>query len=109
MSHTTRVSHVSGVPPRLADLGVASASVVGGDHEMICRLGCMVRMVCSLGHPQPVGCCPPSQPERWCDARAWGSRWPAVRVSEYAVMFVLVAIMGAGIPGPGDASLIAAG
>ena len=30
-------------------------------------------------------------------------------VSEYAVMFVLVAIMGAGIPGPGDASLIAAG
>ena len=29
--------------------------------------------------------------------------------SEYAVMFVLVAIMGAGIPGPGDASLIAAG
>jgi len=28
---------------------------------------------------------------------------------EYAVMFVLVAIMGAGIPGPGDASLIAAG
>ena len=32
-----------------------------------------------------------------------------MRVSEYAVMFVLVAIMGAGIPGPGDASLIAAG
>jgi len=32
-----------------------------------------------------------------------------VRVSEYAVMFVLVTIMGAGIPGPGDASLIAAG
>jgi membrane-associated protein len=30
-------------------------------------------------------------------------------LSEYAVMFVLVAIMGAGIPGPGDASLIAAG
>jgi membrane protein DedA with SNARE-associated domain len=30
-------------------------------------------------------------------------------VSEYAVMFVLVVIMGAGIPGPGDASLIAAG
>ena len=30
-------------------------------------------------------------------------------VSEYAVMFVLVAIMGAGIPGPGDAALIAAG
>jgi len=29
--------------------------------------------------------------------------------SEYAIMFVLVAIMGAGIPGPGDASLIAAG
>jgi membrane protein DedA with SNARE-associated domain len=30
-------------------------------------------------------------------------------LSEYAVMFVLVTIMGAGIPGPGDASLIAAG
>jgi membrane protein DedA with SNARE-associated domain len=30
-------------------------------------------------------------------------------LSEYVVMFVLVAIMGAGIPGPGDASLIAAG
>ena len=28
---------------------------------------------------------------------------------EYAIMFVLVTIMGAGIPGPGDASLIAAG
>jgi membrane protein DedA with SNARE-associated domain len=30
-------------------------------------------------------------------------------LAEYAVIFVLVAIMGAGIPGPGDASLIAAG
>ena len=30
-------------------------------------------------------------------------------VSEYAIMFVLVMIIGAGIPGPGDASLIAAG
>jgi membrane protein DedA with SNARE-associated domain len=30
-------------------------------------------------------------------------------LSEYAVLFVLVAIMGAGLPGPGDASLIAAG
>ena len=30
-------------------------------------------------------------------------------VSEYAIMFVLVLIMGAGLPGPGDASLIAAG
>ena len=30
-------------------------------------------------------------------------------LAEYAIMFVLVAIMGAGIPGPGDASLIAAG
>jgi len=30
-------------------------------------------------------------------------------LSEYGVMFVLVVIMGAGIPGPGDASLIAAG
>jgi membrane protein DedA with SNARE-associated domain len=32
-----------------------------------------------------------------------------MNLSEYTVMFVLVAIMGAGIPGPGDASLIAAG
>jgi membrane protein DedA with SNARE-associated domain len=32
-----------------------------------------------------------------------------VSVSEYAIMFVLVMIMGAGIPGLGDASLIAAG
>ena len=30
-------------------------------------------------------------------------------VSEYIVLFVFVAIMGAGLPGPGDASLIAAG
>src|SRR5262245_18416835 len=30
-------------------------------------------------------------------------------LSEYAVMFVLVTIMGAGIPGPRDASLFAAG
>jgi membrane protein DedA with SNARE-associated domain len=30
-------------------------------------------------------------------------------LSEYVVLFLLVAIMGAGIPGPGDASLIAAG
>jgi membrane protein DedA with SNARE-associated domain len=30
-------------------------------------------------------------------------------VSEYVVVFVLVALMGAGLPGPGDASLIAAG
>jgi membrane protein DedA with SNARE-associated domain len=29
--------------------------------------------------------------------------------AEYIVLFVLVAIMGAGLPGPGDASLIAAG
>jgi len=29
--------------------------------------------------------------------------------SEYLVLFLLVAIMGAGLPGPGDASLIAAG
>jgi len=29
--------------------------------------------------------------------------------AEYAGLFVLVAVMGAGIPGPGDASLIAAG
>ncbi len=30
-------------------------------------------------------------------------------LSEYAIMFVLVALLGAGIPGPGDAALIAAG
>ncbi len=30
-------------------------------------------------------------------------------LAEYAIMFALVAIMGAGLPGPGDASLIAAG
>jgi membrane protein DedA with SNARE-associated domain len=29
--------------------------------------------------------------------------------AEYAVLFVLVAILGAGLPGPGDAALIAAG
>jgi membrane protein DedA with SNARE-associated domain len=32
-----------------------------------------------------------------------------VNLSEYIIMFALVAIMGAGLPGPGDASLIAAG
>jgi membrane protein DedA with SNARE-associated domain len=32
-----------------------------------------------------------------------------MNLSEYIVLFVLVAIMGAGVPGPGDASLIAAG
>ena len=30
-------------------------------------------------------------------------------VTEYAVLFALVAIMGAGLPGPGDAALIASG
>jgi membrane protein DedA with SNARE-associated domain len=30
-------------------------------------------------------------------------------VAEYVIMFALVAIMGAGLPGPGDAALIAAG
>ena len=30
-------------------------------------------------------------------------------VAEYIIMFALVAIMGAGLPGPGDAALIAAG
>jgi membrane protein DedA with SNARE-associated domain len=30
-------------------------------------------------------------------------------VSEYVIMFVLVAVLGAGLPGPGDASPIAAG
>jgi len=32
-----------------------------------------------------------------------------MNLSEYVILFVLVAIMGAGLPGPGDASLIAAG
>jgi membrane protein DedA with SNARE-associated domain len=32
-----------------------------------------------------------------------------VNLPEYLVLFVLVAILGAGLPGPGDASLIAAG
>ena len=32
-----------------------------------------------------------------------------MNLSEYLVLFVFVAIMGAGLPGPGDASLIAAG
>jgi membrane-associated protein len=32
-----------------------------------------------------------------------------MNLSEYAIMFVFVAIMGAGLPGLGDASLIAAG
>jgi membrane protein DedA with SNARE-associated domain len=30
-------------------------------------------------------------------------------LAEYLVLFALVAIMGAGLPGPGDAALIAAG
>jgi membrane protein DedA with SNARE-associated domain len=29
--------------------------------------------------------------------------------AEYVVLFILVAVMGAGLPGPGDAALIAAG
>jgi membrane protein DedA with SNARE-associated domain len=32
-----------------------------------------------------------------------------MELSEYIVLFVFVMIMGAGLPGPGDASLIAAG
>ena len=32
-----------------------------------------------------------------------------MNVSQYVILFVFVAIMGAGLPGPGDASLIAAG
>ena len=32
-----------------------------------------------------------------------------MNLSEYIIMFALVAIMGAGLPGPGDAALIAAG
>jgi hypothetical protein len=38
----------------------STLAVIGGHHEMNCRLGCMVRMVRSLGHPQLVGCCPAS-------------------------------------------------
>jgi membrane protein DedA with SNARE-associated domain len=30
-------------------------------------------------------------------------------ITEYLILFALVAILGAGLPGPGDASLIAAG
>jgi membrane protein DedA with SNARE-associated domain len=30
-------------------------------------------------------------------------------LSEYIIMFVLIAVLGAGLPGPGDAALIAAG
>ena len=30
-------------------------------------------------------------------------------LSEYIILFVFVAVLGAGLPGPGDASLIAAG
>ena len=32
-----------------------------------------------------------------------------MNLPQYLVLFVLVAILGAGLPGPGDASLIAAG
>lgn len=32
-----------------------------------------------------------------------------MELTEYILLFVLVVIMGAGLPGPGDASLIAAG
>ena len=32
-----------------------------------------------------------------------------MNLSEYITLFVLVAVIGAGLPGPGDASLIAAG
>jgi membrane protein DedA with SNARE-associated domain len=32
-----------------------------------------------------------------------------MRLSEYIIMFVLVLTMGAGVPGAGDASLLAAG
>ena len=43
------------------------------------------------------------------DAAEQGSWRSAVTVAEYIVLFVLVATMGAGLPGLGDASLIAAG
>jgi membrane protein DedA with SNARE-associated domain len=43
------------------------------------------------------------------NAAEQGSWRSAVSVAEYIVLFVLVALMGAGLPGPGDASLIAAG
>ena len=46
---------------------------------------------------------------RWCDETARTGGRCGVSLSEYAIMFVLVMIMGAGIPGPGDASLIATG
>jgi len=39
----------------------------------------------------------------------WPGQDRTVIPSEYLVLFLLVAIMGAGLPGPGDASLIAAG
>lgn len=37
------------------------------------------------------------------------ARAAVMDLSEYIIMFVLVAILGAGFPGPGDAALIAAG
>jgi membrane protein DedA with SNARE-associated domain len=43
------------------------------------------------------------------NAAEQGSWRSAVSVAEYIVLFVLVATMGAGLPGLGDASLIAAG
>ena len=43
------------------------------------------------------------------NAAEQGSWRSAVSLAEYTVLFVLVATMGAGLPGLGDASLIAAG
>jgi membrane protein DedA with SNARE-associated domain len=40
------------------------------------------------------------------DADAGGA---TMNITEYVTLFVLVALMGAGVPGPGDAALIAAG
>ena len=37
------------------------------------------------------------------------ARTAIMSLTEYIILFVLVAILGAGLPGPGDAALIAAG
>ena len=49
-------------------------------------------------------------PAMWANAaRPVQADGDSMTVTEYVILFVLVAIMGAGLPGPGDASLIAAG
>jgi hypothetical protein len=42
-------------PPTDMDHHGLDSHLIGGDHEMICRLGCMVRMVCPPGRAQLVG------------------------------------------------------